>query len=378
VDQQFESDVMHDLMADAPTMSADDTFQQDLFDDGFEAEGFTDDAMMDGMDQYDEAAEDYGDEAYFDEEGFDDGFAQDFAEDYGDEFIDDFAEDEMDVMDAMEEAVADALDADDTDAFLRRLISGVGRVAGSVRRGAGVARRVAGGVQRVAGQAQRIAGRAQRIAGQVGRVAQGVQGLAGAVEGGRRPGRRRGATGGAAGGLGNILQQLLPMLQQHVAQSSNEMDVFEDLADWFEQEQIDEALPIVAGVAARAALRPVVRQVGAAAGRAVTRQVVRATTQAAQNLTRRQGARAVRALRPIAASVGRVAVRRGMRPRSLPNAIRQTSARVAAQPALTRQITQTAGTGAGVTPRTRLQIRGSGAIPRRMVLNGPVEIIIRR
>jgi hypothetical protein len=182
------------------------------------------------------------------------------------------------------------------------------------------------------------------------------------------------------GMLPGLLQQLLPMLQQHAAQGASEMDVFEDLADWFEQEDADEALPVLAGVAARAALRPLIRRGGARAGRAVSRQIVRGATQAARSLVNRQGPQAVRALRPIARSVGRAAVRRGMRPAALPGAIRQTAARVAAQPALARRLSQTAmrtGRAGAGAPRSRLSISGGG-VPRRFVVNGPVEIIIRR
>lgn len=85
-------------------------------------------------------------------------------------------------------------------------------------------------------------------------------------------------------------------------------------------------------------------------------------------------------LLPIAASVGRVAARRGMRPAALPNAIRQAGARVASQPALARRLTQsTAQVGRiGTAPRARLNISGGGGgSPRRFVLNGPVEIVIR-
>lgn len=93
-------------------------------------------------------------------------------------------------------------------------------------------------------------------------------------------------------GLPNLLSQILPMLQQHAAQGSNEMDVFEDLADWFEDEGVDEALPVIAGVAARAAIRPIVRRTGTAVGRTAARQVVRSATQATQTLVRRQGPQA--------------------------------------------------------------------------------------
>lgn len=365
MDQQFESDVMHDLMADSPTVSADEEFEEDSYDDGFEEEGMEEDTMMDGMDQYDEDTADFGDEAYLGEDDFDESF--------GDDFGDDFAEEETNIMDAMEGAVANAMDAEDSDEFLRRLISGVRGVAGAVRRGAGTV--------------GRVAGRAQNIAGQVGRVARGVQGLAGAVAGsggqrtrrGARPRIGRARSGAMGSPLSGLLQQLLPMLQQHAAQGANEMDVFEDLADWFEQEDADEALPVLAGVAARAALMPLIRRSGIAAGRAVNRQLVRGATQAAQNLVRRQGPQAVRALQPIARSVGRAAVRRGMRPAALPGAIRQTAARVAAQPALAQRLSRPAAAQAARAgiPRSRLTLSGGGT-PRRFVVNGPVEIIIRR
>ncbi len=154
--------------------------------------------------------------------------------------------------------------------------------------------------------------------------------------------------------------------------------MFEDMADWFEQENADEALPVLAGVAARAALRPLVRGGGAKTGQAVRRQIVRGATQAARSLINRQGPQAVRALRPLATSVGRVAVRRGMNPAALPGAIRQAAARVAAQPALVTRLSQVISrTGRSGVPRSRLTISG-GSVPRRFVVNGPVEIIIRR
>ncbi|MGZ8190290.1 MAG: hypothetical protein ACXWTS_03575 [Methylococcaceae bacterium] len=359
MNQQFESDVMHDLMADSPNLSADEAFEEESFGDGFEEDSFEEggmeeDVMMDDMDQYEEA-DAYGDESFLGDEGFEEGFEEDF----GDEFAE---EEEMDAMDAMEEVVANAMDAEESDEFLRRLISGIRGVAGAVSRGAGTV--------------GRVAGRAQRVAGQVGRVARSVQSVAGAVSGG---GEQRGPRGGRRRvGSAVALQGLLPLLQQHAAQGTNEMDMFEDLVDWFEQEEADEALPIVAGIAARSALRPVIRRGRTTVGRAVNRQIVRGATQAVQNLTRQQGPQAVRALRPIAASIGRVAARRGMRPTALPNAIRRATARVAAQPALTRRLVHTTvRISRRLAPRTHLNV-SIGSVPRRLVVNGPVEIIIRR
>src|SRR5437868_764328 len=97
------------------------TFETDVMDDLFyeTAEG---PAQM----RYDEFEEfDAGEDAF-------DEFADGFEE------MDEFAEadgyDAMDALDAMEEAVTDALGADDTDEFFRRLRRGLGRVArGAVR-----------------------------------------------------------------------------------------------------------------------------------------------------------------------------------------------------------------------------------------------------
>jgi hypothetical protein len=78
----------------------------------------------------------------------------------------------------------------------------------------------------------------------------------------------------------------------------------------------------------------------------------------------------------IARSVGRTAVRRGAQPAALPTAIRQTAARVATQPGLARRLSRPAA-GIGRIPARRLGVRGGGA-PRRLVVRGPVEIIVRR
>jgi hypothetical protein len=316
VDQQFEGDISHDLMADSPTVSADETFEEASYNDSFEG----DEMDEDDRDQYDEEAEMYGDEAYFGEE--------EFQNDFEGAFEDEFTEQASDGMDSMEEVVANALDAKNSDEFIRRLISGI------------------------------------RGTSTVGRVA--------------KAGTQRASATKARSTSSGSLQQLLPLLQRHVAQGANEMDMFEELADLFEQENMDEALTILGGVVARVTLRPLVQRSGAMTGQAVSRQLVRGATQAARNLISRQGVQAVRALRPIAISVGRVAVRRGMKPTALPSAIRRAAATVAAQPALARRLAQTTvRTGRAEVPRSRLSISGGG-VPRRFVVNGPVEIIIRR
>lgn len=339
---------MQDLMAEGPAVSADEAFEGEVdLEEGFDEEGMEEDAA-DEMETYDEM-----------DEG--DGFEEDLAEDY--------AEDDTDLVDELEDVMADALDAEDSDDFLGRLIGGLGslgRMAGAVGRGARVARGVAGRVGRLAGRAGRMARTAQR-------TMRAVQG--GGQPGGAMPRRGRGGASPGAG-VPALLQQLLPLLQQHSQQGSSEMDVFEDVADWFEEDGVDEALPVLGGLAARAAVAPLIRRTGAAVGRNVGRQIVRSAAQSARTLVARQGPRAVRALPRIARSVGRTAVRRGTTPAAVPVALRRTTARVARQPGLARRLA-TAGPARPASPSTR-RIAAGGAVPRRFVVNGPVEIIVRR
>ncbi len=355
MDNQYEGDGMQDLLDDSPNRSDDDAFE-DAAGDGFEEDGMEEEAMYDGMeamDGFDEGGDGFADEG--------DGYEDSYEEMMGDEFT----EAGEDAGEAFENAVADALDAEDSDEFLSNLMG----VINAVRRGAGAVGRAANTAQRVAGQARR--------------VARGVEGVAGAAAGApRRPARRAGGAGRqAVGGLPAALSQLLPLLRQQAAQGADEMDVFEELADWFEQEGTDEALPVIAGVAARAALRPLLRTGMARVGQTARRQLVRSATAAARQLVGRQGAGAVRSLQRIASSVGNTAARRGLRPEALPRAVQQTAASVAAQPALVRRLSQpTARSGrvAGSAPRSRLVVRGGGGTPRRFVVNGPVEIIFTR
>src|SRR5262245_60226613 len=120
--QPFETDVMDDMLYDA-------------------AEG---PAQLRHADEFDEF--DAGDDEF---DAMADGF--DEMEDWGD--VDQY--EDVDVMDAMEEAVGDALGAEDTDEFFRRLARGIGRVA---RGAAGVARRVGPVVGRIARTVAHIAG----------------------------------------------------------------------------------------------------------------------------------------------------------------------------------------------------------------------------
>jgi ABC-type transporter Mla subunit MlaD len=342
---------MEELAAETPLSSAEEFEEFEGMEEGFE-ESFSNE--MDGFEE-DYAAEGFEDsfeEGFEDgfEEGFEDGFEAEFAEDYGDAFEE---------IDALEDALADALDAEDADEFFRQLLGGISRVAGLIGRGTRAAGQVAQTVGRVAGQARRAAQTVGRVAGQARRVAGQVQQVAGRAARARRP-------------AANLLQQLMPLLQQYAAQGFDELDALEDLADLFAEEEMDEALPVIGAIAARAAVRPLLRTAAARLSRPLRQQLVRSGTQAARTLARRQGAAAVRALSPIARQVGRTAVRRRLGVRSLPAALRSTTARVAARPTMVQRLSRPVRRG-GL--RQRRFGRG-GDVPRRLVLRGPVEIRI--
>ncbi len=167
--------------------------------------------------------------------------------------------------------------------------------------------------------------------------------------------------------MGSLLQSILPLLQQYASQGFDEFDALEDLVDQFSDEELDEALPIIAGVAARGLVQPVLQRAGSALSRPLRQQLVRGTSRAVQTLVRRQGPQAVRALPSIVRSVGQTAARRRLPARALPQAIQRTATQVANSPQLTRRLT-------GATSPSARSSRGG--LPQRLVLRGPVEITI--
>ena len=96
------------------------------------------------------------------------------------------------------------------------------------------------------------------------------------------------------------------------------LDSLEELSDEFAEGNYDEAIPVLAGLAARSVL-------SAAAGRAVRRvsrplrrRVLRSAVQTAQSLVRQGGAEGMRALPRIVRRVARRAARTGLRPTRCP------------------------------------------------------------
>jgi hypothetical protein len=236
--------------------------------------------------------------AAFDE--FDDGF---------DEFDDFDAYDEMDAADAMEEAIADALAAEDTDEFIRRF-----------RQAVNVARRIGRGV------------------GQVARVVAPVARLI--------PHPAAQAIGQVASVAGRLLFE--------GADDFEALDELVDLAD--EEDVIDAAAPAAAGLA----IHGVMPQQAARLPRPARQQLVRATTQAARTMARQQGPQTVRALPAVVQTAQRAARQQGLPPRAIPMIIRRLGARIARNPQLLRRLLQTA------SPTLRRSICAAcGNTPRR-------------
>lgn len=190
----------------------------------------------------------------------------------------------VDAFDLMADALADALEAEDIDEFLRRLR----RIARTIRRGVGqVARTVAPVVRLIPHPA------AQAVA----RVA------------------------GAAGRL--------------LADGADELEALDELVDMAEDEYfIDAAAPTMASLAIHGTIPRAVARLP----RATRRQVVQTTTQTARALARQQGPQAIRALPGVVQTAQRMAQRRGVSARMLPQLIRRVGIRTARNPILLRQL----------------------------------------
>lgn len=274
---------------------------------GFEEYGAAEEAEL-GAEEWEGSEEELFEEG-FEEEGFEEGF-----EEYGEEA-------ELGAEEALEDAMAYALGAEDTDEFFRRLWRGVRRVG-------------------------RTVGRVARVAAPIARLIPHPYAQI------------------AARGLG-----LLGRLRAEGASEEDAMDAFAELAAYDES-----ALPIVAGLAART----IVRSRGARMPMPVRRTLVRGMTTAARTLTQRRGPTAIRALPRIVRSVRRTAAVRRTPVRAIPRIVRRTAANVARSRRLTRRLSRPIPTPAA--RRARRVVAGASlagrAVPRTFTLRGPVRISI--
>jgi hypothetical protein len=194
-----------------------------------------------------------------------------------------------------------------------------------------------------------MAGRAQHVAGRVGRYAQ------------------RAAQ--AQSPLGYLMQLLGQHLNQPASQA-DEMEAFDEVADWYAEEEADAAIPVLAGLAARTIARPLMRAGVRTLSRPIRRALVRTASQAARTLVRR-GPAAVRALPRVARVVARQVAQRRVPVAAAPRVLRRAAAQVAARPRVLRRLARPAPS----------VIQGGGVVQarshiRQIRLRGPVQITI--
>lgn len=370
----FDSELMEDE-ADAIDALDESPGASAAFDEG---DGFTD--------EFEAADLDSGDDAFLQADAADEDLGDAFAADAGDD---------AELWNAFEEEVADGLDAADEDEFIGRLLGGLGRAAGVVGRGLGRASGAAGQVGgfarragQIAGQVGRVAGRvspaaaaAARLArmlgapagvvnalGTVGRAAQGVRRAAGHAQG------LAGSLGQAAGGAEGLFSQLSQLL------GGGGADGFDELIDLYE-DGVDEALPAVVGMAARAAARGLGFRNVAQMTQAGRRALVRGVASAARELARSRTPQAMRVLPQLAHSAGRVARRGGGAPQRAAQVIRQslprTAQRVAQDPRIVRRVTTSSPVGRPASLGRGVRTGGlPPRVPRTFNIAGPVTVTI--
>jgi hypothetical protein len=328
---RFETDLMEDMLSDQAEGSSEfEEFDEDASD---ELDAGEDDEFLSrivggvgqavggllGADEYDEA-EEFGDL----ESG-----------------------DELEGVDSIDDAVADALEAEDSDEFFRRLR----RIARSVGRG-------------------------------VGRAARVIAPIASAIP---IPQAQ------AIGRIANIAGRLL-------ADGADEFEAIDELVDLAEDEDtIDAAAPVLAGLTLRRVMPGVSRM-----PRNTRRQLVRSVSQATRTLAHRQGPQAARAVPRIVQSAQRAVRQRRIPALAVPRVVRRTAARVARSPQAVRRLARPVSAVSGrramggpIAPRRALggmtsgrRVMGGmsaagtgtwayGGRSRRYRLYGPVEVIVR-
>lgn len=223
---------------------------------------------------------------------------------------------DTDVGDAMEAAVADALQVDGTDEFLQNI--------------AGVAR----GLFQTARNAVPLIGRAARLVAPIASVIPGV--------------------GSVAGPIAGILSNL-------AADGADDLDALDEMFALADAGDLDAAGPVISGLTLRT-LMPQVRRLPPAQRRALVRSVNRAT----RTLAARQAHRAVP---QVVRLVQQGVARRRIAPTAMPRAIRQTATRLVQNPRTLRRLVQLA-------PR-RLRRPYPRPYPQQLRLRGPVTITIQ-
>lgn len=398
---------------DLDAMSFDDEFANgDSFDagdemqasDGFEGDGFADDGFTDEAEGFDSG-----------EDGFDAMASGDAWDADGDAMLDQ-AGDGFDSAEwqAFEADVADALDSDDGDEFLGRLLGGLssaarvaGRVVRPVAQAAGRVQPFARAVARGAGGASQMGQAASQLASLLGSPTWAQRfGRAGQVAG--RVGQVANQVGDIAGQVQSTGNNIASLLGQLMGQGFDEFDSFDQLVDDYE-DGVDEALPAIVGLAARGLARGLGHRTVGQLGTAARRALVRGVATAARTLVSRHGPQGARALGRLATRAGTTARQQARNPRQVVNRVRaglpRVAQRVAQQPQAVQRLATPMGSGAvnrraplsaglparsvrpslGVAGPGSARIRptcscqqGYAAPPRVMRFNGPVEVVIRQ
>lgn len=323
--------------------------EETLFDDldYEEAEGmaeFDDEFEMDEMDM-DEFDDEYADE--FDEFDVEDGmdetayafseFDDEFDEggDYYDEFddydgFDDYQFEDAD--EALDEAMAYALGAEDADEFFGRLFKKLKSVG----------KRVVRGIKKAAPAIGKIAGGISRVAKMIPHpYAQAIGRVAGVVSKGARLAQR---------------------LRMEGATEEEALEAFAELAS-----KDTRAIPMVAGLTAKTILKSKSARLSPAARKRVVKQI----KGAAKNLVRKQGPKAILALPKIAKSVKRNAAVKGIPSVTALKVVRRTTNKVAKSPTLTRKLARPSAKAKRTVKKAGVAGKG-----RSYVIQGPTRITI--
>jgi hypothetical protein len=354
-----QGDEMSDLLAEG-----EEGFEDEGMEEGFEGEGFEAEGFEENPTQFEDnptTLEGEGFEAegfeenptQFEAEGFEENPTQ--FEDTPTQFEGEGFEGdgfEMDNPNALEDAFADAMDAQDEDEFLRRLVAGARRIA------------------TVAGPTfQRIRRRAMPIAMRL--IRQAAPRLGGIA------GQEIGRT------LGGLLR-------------ADAMDAFADAAgDYASDEDLDAFNRVLGGLAARHVVRstlsPARRRQSPQQARALGRAVGQMTTQLASRISQRYGVRALPAVTRVVRQVTRLVRQQGASPQAVPRMIRRIGMRVISNPRVVRRLARTSPAVRQLRARAglrRMGLRGrynnntmmGGPAYRRMrtvTLRGPVRVVVR-
>jgi hypothetical protein len=220
---------------------------------------------------------------------------------------------------------ADPLQADDSDEFLRRVSRGL-------RSAANMARQVGHGV---------------------GQAARGVGPIASAIPQPQHVGQ-----------VARIAGRLL-------ADGADEFAALDEMLAFAEDEPaVDAAAPVIAGLTIRTIMPRAARL-----PRTTRRELVRSVSQATRTLARRQGPQAARAVPRVVQAVQRTAQRRRMPAQQLPQAVSRTTARVVRDTNLVRRLARSQPHT--TSPACQCHARARTGVPQRLVICGPVEIMIR-